>query len=324
MNHQQMTRPPVRVIDSHTAGEPTRVVVEGGPDLGTGSLHERRERFRETADHFRRFVINEPRGSEAVVGALLCPPTDPACAAGVIFFNNTGYLNMCGHGAIGVAVTLHYLGRIGLGTHHLETPVGTIAVDLLTSNRATIENVPSYRFRSQVSLQVPEMGAVTGDIAWGGNWFFLVEKSPSPLQPANIRRLSDAAALIKQALQRQGITGADGAEIDHIEFFGPPVSESAHSRNFVYCPGGAFDRSPCGTGTSAKLACLAADGKLPPGAVWVQESIIGSRFSASCSAGPEGTIVPRITGEAYLCGDTRLIRQPGDPFPDGIDLREPA
>ena len=308
----------MRFIDSHTEGEPTRVIVEGGPDLGSGTLVERRNRFRETADQFRQCAINEPRGWDAVVGALLCEPTDTSCAAGVIFFNNTGYLNMCGHGAIGVAVTLHYLGRIGLGIQRLETHVSIVEVSLLSPNQVSIENVPSYRHRSKVSVDVEQLGTVTGDIAWGGNWFFLVEESPAPLTMDNLRSLSDAAGLVRNTLERDGITGADGQEIDHIEFFGPAQSPDAHSRNFVYCPGGAYDRSPCGTGTSAKLACLAADGKLAAGENWIQESIIGSRFTGSYRSDTDGTIIPTITGSAYVCSEGTLIQQVGDPFPNGI------
>jgi 4-hydroxyproline epimerase len=308
----------MRVIDSHTEGEPTRVIIEGGPDLGRGPLRERLRRFRETADSCRSTAINEPRGSDALVGALLCEPEDPSCAAGVIFFNNTGYLNMCGHGAMGVAVTLAYLGRMAPGAHRLETPVGIVDVDLIDANQVAIENVPSYRFRANVPVQVESLGTITGDIAWGGNWFFLVEESPVPISPGNIRPLSDTAAQVRRALTTQGITGAGGAEIDHVEFFGPPSSPGAHSRNFVYCPGGAYDRSPCGTGTSAKLACLAAAGKLAPGATWVQESIIGSRFTATYREASDGRVIPRIMGRAYVCSEATLIQQPGDPFRQGI------
>ena len=300
----------MRVIDSHTEGEPTRVIVDDGPELGAGSLRERLERFRDRADSCRRFAISEPRGSDAVVGALLCEPVDEACAAGVIFFNNTGYLNMCGHGAMGVAVTLAYLGRIGPGIHRLETPVGVVQVELLSPNEVAIENVPSYRHRAKVAIDVPGLGAVTGDIAWGGNWFFLVEQSPVPLVMESLRQLDDAARRVRAELERREITGSDGGLIDHIEFFGPPNAADANSRNFVYCPGGAYDRSPCGTGTSAKLACLAADGKLAPGELWVQESIIGSRFSASYRTDESGQIIPRITGRAYVCSEATLIQQP--------------
>jgi 4-hydroxyproline epimerase len=308
----------IRVVDSHTEGEPTRVVLSGGPDLGRGSLSERVKRFRATADDFRRAVILEPRGSEALVGALLCEPEDPTCAAGVIYFNNAGYLGMCGHGTIGVAVTLAYLGRIGTGKHRLETPVGIVDVDVLSANEATVENVPSYRYRSNVAVEVESMGTIVGDIAWGGNWFFLVEKPPCALTTDNIRLLNDAAHQVRLALRRWHITGADGAEIDHVEFFGAAQSADGDSRNFVYCPGGAFDRSPCGTGTSAKLACLAADGKLKPGDSWVQEGIIGSRFTASYREGTAGRILPAVSGRAYICAETTLVRQPEDPFRDGI------
>ncbi|QDS88431.1 4-hydroxyproline epimerase [Rosistilla ulvae] len=308
----------IRVIDSHTGGEPTRLVVEGGPDLGGGPLPQRVERFRREADHFRTMMLAEPRGFDAMVGALLCEPSDPGCAAAVIFFNNRGYLGMCGHGAIGVVATLAFMGRIAPGRHLLETPVGIVAVELISPNRVAIENVPSYRLRKSVSVEVPGIGTVRGDIAWGGNWFYLVESSPLPVVAENIDRLSDIALRIRKALVAANITGADGAEIDHIELFGPPSVSDAHSRNFVLCPGGAYDRSPCGTGTSAKLACLAADGKLAPEVPWIQESIIGSRFTASYRSADDNRIVPRIVGEAYVYGETRFIAQPGDPFPYGI------
>ncbi len=307
-----------RVIDSHTEGEPTRVVVAGGPDLGSGPLRDRVRRFRESADWFRRTVILEPRGSDALVGALLCEPEDRSCAAGVIFFNNAGYLGMCGHGTIGVAVTLAYLGRVSLGTHRLETPVGVVEVRLIDPNQVAIENVPSFRYRMKVAIEVETLGTVTGDVAWGGNWFFLVEPSPFPLTYDNIRRLTDAADAVRRELRQRGITGSSGEEIDHIEFFGPAPSADAHGRNFVYCPGGAYDRSPCGTGTSAKLACLAAAGKLRPGERWVQESIIGSRFTATYRETSEGRVIPTILGRAYVCGEAVLIQQPGDPFRHGI------
>ena len=310
----------IRVVDSHTEGEPTRVVLSGGPDLGSGSLRERLQRFRETADDFRRAVILEPRGSEALVGALLCEPVDATCAAGVIYFNNAGYLGMCGHGTIGVAVTLAYLGRIGIGTHRFETPVGVVEVKLLSANEVAIENVPSYRFRTKVAVEVESLGTVVGDIAWGGNWFFLVEKSPFPLTAANIRPLNDAAHQVRMALRHQQITGDDGGEIDHVEFFGPAQSADGHSRNFVYCPGGAFDRSPCGTGTSAKLACLAADRKLRPGESWIQESIIGSRFTGSYREDSAGRIIPTVSGHAYVCAEATLVQQPDDPFRNGIAI----
>ncbi len=311
----------IRFIDSHTAGEPTRVIIAGGPELGAASLSDQVSYLHDTADHFRQCVIDEPRGWEALVGALLCKTADSLCAAGVIFFNNTGYLGMCGHGAIGVAVTLHHLGKIGLGVQRLETPVGVVEVNLLSPNKVTITNVPSYRLYSRLDVEVDGLGTVNGDVAWGGNWFFLVNGTPAPLTLEHIAVLSNAAQRTREALRREGITGADGAEIDHIEFFGSPEAPDAHSRNFVYCPGGAYDRSPCGTGTSAKLACLAADGKLQPGETWIQESVIGSRFEASYTNATGGQIIPAITGTAYLCCEGTLMQQTDDPFRNGIGRR---
>jgi 4-hydroxyproline epimerase len=308
----------MRVIDSHTEGEPTRVIVAGGPELGDGSMRERIERFASDFDDVRRHVILEPRGSDALVGALLCEPTREDCAAGVLFFNNRGYLNMCGHGSIGVAVTLAHLGRIGRGVVKLETTVGVVAVELVDDNTVTVENVASYRHAQAVSVEVPDVGRVTGDIAWGGNWFFLVKDAPCPLDLGHERELTGMALRIQAALRDQDITGANGGEIDHIEFFSAPRDAAANSRNFVLCPGGAYDRSPCGTGTSARLACLAADGLLEPGEEWVQESVIGSRFRARYRLAEDGSVIPSVTGRAYICAETTLIRQPGDPFATGI------
>jgi len=308
----------VRVIDSHTEGEPTRVIVEGGPDLGRGSMQERIARFADEFDHIRRMVILEPRGSDALVGALLCQPTRDDCAAGVLFFNNTGYLGMCGHGSIGTAVTLAHLNKIAPGISKLETPVGVVSINLLDENTVTVENVASYRYKKRVRVTVPELGDVTGDIAWGGNWFFLVKESPFPICLDNERLLTDAALKVMQALEQQGITGRDGGTIDHVEYFSDTNTPDADSRNFVLCPGGAYDRSPCGTGTSAKLACLAEDGVLAPDTDWVQESVIGSRFVARYSINARNEIIPSITGRAFICAETTLVQQPGDPFGGGI------
>jgi 4-hydroxyproline epimerase len=307
----------IQVIDSHTGGEPTRVVVAGGPDLGGGTLPERRDVFRRRYDDLRSAIVNEPRGSDVMVGALLCEPSDRSCAAGVIFFNNVGYLNMCGHGAIGVTVTLGHLGRIGAGMHRLDTPVGVITVDYDGRHRVSVENVRSYRFRRAEAVEVDGHGTVVGDVAWGGNWFYLVEKHGMDLDLKSVERLIDFTWRIRKALPHAGITSPDGAEIDHIELFGPPRDARNHGRNFVLCPGKAYDRSPCGTGTSAKLACLYADGKLREGQVWRQESIVGSVFEGS--ARPDGdAVIPRITGTAYINAEATLLLDPDDPFCMGI------
>ena len=310
--------PPVRVVDSHTAGEPTRVIVEGGPDLGTGALAERAVRFE--ADHawIRRALLTEPRGFDGMVGALLCPPDDPSCAAGVVYFDTAGNLGMCGHGTIGVTATLAFLGRIAPGIHRIETPVGVVTVAAENANAVALENIESYRSQAGVSVEVDGLGRIVGDVAWGGNWFFLCEQAPLPLEMDNIPALTDAASRLRAALAMVGIRGAGGAPIDHIEFFGPPTGSAANSRNFTLCPGGAYDRSPCGTGTSARLACLAADGALAPGETWVQESIIGSTYRARYRPGTGGGIVPTIEGESFVVGETVLHFAPDDPYRTGI------
>jgi len=307
----------IQVVDSHTAGEPTRVVVAGGPVLGNATLAERLQRFATEHDDFRSAVVNEPRGSDVVVGALLCDPVDKGCATGVIFFNNVGYLGMCGHGTIGVVTTLAHLDRIGPGEHCIETPVGVVRATLHPDGKVTVENIPSYRYRAGVSVIVKDFGTVIGDIAWGGNWFFLVDDPPIRLDLDNVAQLTEFAWAVRNALCEEGITGAQGKEIDHIELSFSSQTPGADSRNFVLCPGKAYDRSPCGTGTSAKLACLAASGKLAPGQVWRQAGILGTVFEGSYQL-RDGQLIPSITGTAFITAEGRLILSPGDPFLAGI------
>jgi 4-hydroxyproline epimerase len=307
----------LRVIDSHTAGEPTRIIISGGPDLGNGSVASKLAVFRDKFDSIRSAVVNEPRGSDAIVGALLCQPSDPSCAAGVIFFNNVGYLGMCGHGTIGLMVTLAHLNKLSPGEHQIETPVGKVTACLDGDGRATVQNVTSYRLASKVKVEVPGHRPVTGDIAWGGNWFFLVSDHGMHISFSHIDRLTEFSWAIRQQLKKHNITGRDGQEIDHIELFGPPEAPEADSKNFVLCPGKSYDRSPCGTGTSAKMACLYADGKLRVGEVWRQESIVGSIFEGTI-AERDGELHPSITGSAFVNADSELILDPQDPFCFGI------
>lgn len=307
----------IHIIDSHTGGEPTRVVTAGGPPLGNGSMQERLRVFQEKYDTFRSAVVNEPRGNDAIVGALLCEPVDRKNAAGVIFFNNVGYLGMCGHGTIGLIVTLAYMERIKPGLHYIETSVGTVSGELHEDGRVTVKNVPSRRIAHNVMLDIPGLGLISGDVAWGGNWFFLVREMRDDLHLTNVEWLTQVTTTIKKALAHQGITGENGAEIDHIELFGPGCAEGAHSKNFVLCPGNAYDRSPCGTGTSAKLACLYADGKLKPGEVWHQESITGSVFEGRIEV-QDGYVLPSITGSAFVNAEADLILNPKDPLCHGI------
>lgn len=308
----------VRVVDSHTGGEPTRIVIDGAPPL-RGTLSEQLRQFRESHDGFRSAIINEPRGSDVLVGGLLTPATSTGAAAGVIYFNNVGYLGMCGHGTIGLIATLAHLNRIRPGDHSLDTPVGLVRIHLHSSGEVTVYNVPSYRYARQRVVDVPGLGKIHGDIAWGGNWFFICEDHGLRLTRENIPQLLHTTQAIAQALQLAGISGADEGPIDHIELCGP--SDRADSRNFVLCPGGAYDRSPCGTGTSAKLACLAGDGLLEPGETWRQESIIGSVFTASYERNDDrcgARIQPAITGRAFITGEATLLLDPEDPFVHGI------
>ena len=309
------------IVDSHTGGEPTRVVVSGGPALGRGSLHERLRVLREQYDWLRRQVILEPRGSEVIVGALLCEPVDAAHAGAVIFFNDVGYLGMCGHGTIGLVTTLAHLGRIQPGVHAIETPVGMVQTELNADGTVSIQNVFSYRHRAAIEIEVPGLGRVVGDVAWGGNWFFLVDDAPYPLVIAHRAELVAAASAIRAALAANGITGKDGAHIDHIEFCAAPEDTKNSGRNFVLCPGASFDRSPCGTGTSAKMACLHASGKLQPGENWRQEGILGTVFTGSIAVTdhPE-VVVPTITGHAWITAESTFLFDPTDPFRDGIVL----
>jgi len=303
----------LNVIDSHTGGEPTRVVIDGFPELAGDTPAEQRECFRQHFDPWRAAIACEPRGSSAMVGALLLPPRHTLACAGVIFFNNVGYLGMCGHGSIGVIRSLAHLGRIGPGRHRLETPVGTIEAQLHDDGRVSIDNVESWRQAANLEVAVPGHGIVRGDVAWGGNWFFITRDTPVPLDVHHQRELIAYTEAIRHALAAAGIHGRDGAEIDHIEINADSPSPGLDARNFVLCPGMAYDRSPCGTGTSAKLACLAADGKLAPGQTWRQESILGSVFEASYVPGTEG-ILPRITGSAHVTAQTTLLIDESDPF----------
>jgi 4-hydroxyproline epimerase len=308
----------VRVIDSHTGGEPTRLVMQGFPDLPGASMAHKRDALRNHHDHWRQACLLEPRGNDVLVGALYCEPHTPGATCGVIFFNNAGYLNMCGHGTIGLIASLHHLGHITPGEHRIDTPVGLVTATLHADGAVTVGNVPAYRYRQQVPVDLPGHGRVYGDIAWGGNWFFLVTDHGQALRLDNVEALTAFTWSLLQALKVQGIRGKDAAVIDHVELFAE--DEVANSRNFVMCPGKAYDRSACGTGTSAKLACLAADGVLAPGETWVQASITGSQLEGRYEWDGE-RIRPFITGRAHLTADCTLLIDENDPFAWGIEPR---
>jgi proline racemase len=307
----------IDVVDSHTEGEPTRVVVEGWPQPAGATMAERRAFLLRHQDRLRQAVVCEPRGHDAIVGALLTASVEPGSSAGVVFFNNAGALGMCGHGLIGLVRTLEFLGRFAPGRLRIDTPVGSVGAELEADGAVTIENVAAFCHARDVGVDVPGLGRVTGDVAWGGNWFFLTELRELALELSNVAALTDVTARILAALRAKGITGRDGGEIDHVELFGPPRRGDADSRNFVLCPGLAYDRSPCGTGTSAKMAVLAARGRLAPGERWRQESITGSLFEGWLEE-KQGVLVPHIRGRAYVTGRSTLFFHASDPFREGF------
>ncbi|MGI9370786.1 MAG: proline racemase family protein [Ruegeria sp.] len=310
----------MHVIDSHTGGEPTRVILDGGPELGAGTLSDRAHRLASEHEAFYRSVMLEPRGQPAMVGALLVEPVDTTCVAGVIYFDVDAVLGMCGHGTIGLTVTLAHMGRIGVGTHRIETPVGVVTVKLHDPNTVTVTNIESRRVHRAVPVEVEGYGTITGDVAYGGNWFFIVDPSPIHVAPENIGEMTGLCVAIRKASIAQGVGGEQGEPIDHVIFQGNSRTKDIHSRNFVLCPDNNYDRSPCGTGSSARLACLAADGILSPGQEIIQQSVIGSTYRLSYQPGPNGGVIPSITGQAYVMAESALIFAPNDPFRDGIEL----
>jgi 4-hydroxyproline epimerase len=330
-------------LDSHTGGEPTRLITALPFDLGTGSVAQKLSTLKAHHDDLRRTVINEPRGSDVLVGAYLVPPADPTCQFGVIYFNNVGYLGMCGHGTIGLIASLSYLGKVQPGVIRVETPVGVVEATLHPSlrgaerrsnpllneeiasgkerprndmypNKVSVKNIPAYRHLHHVQVVV-DGKTIHGDVAWGGNWFFLVHDHGLDVNMDNLEALTDFSWRVREQLTANGITGANGAEIDHVELFA--ASPQADSKSFVLCPGKAYDRSPCGTGTSAKLACLYADGKLQEGQMWRQQSVVGSLFEGSVQLDGE-KIIPTITGEAWVMAQGEFLIDERDPFGNGI------
>ena len=307
----------LRVVDSHTGGEPTRIIVSGGPQLPGATLLERLEAFRSGYDYVRHALVNEPRGSVVIVGGLLCEASEHESDAGIIFFNNVGYLGMCVHGTIGLIVTLKHLGKIGPGEHRIDTPAGTVTATLHETGEVSVANVPSRRTLKQIGLPVPGYGNVRGDVAWAGNWFFVISEHQFELNMSNIEELTQFTWAVRQALIQAGVRGDDGKEIDHIELFGPSELPNIDSKNFVLCPGKQYDRSPCGTGTSAKLACLYADGKIAPGDVWRQESIVGSIFEGQVRV-ENGYVIPVVKGSAFITAEADFLFDPCDAFRYGI------
>jgi 4-hydroxyproline epimerase len=307
-------------LDSHTGGEPTRLIETLPFDLGTGSVADKLSKLKKDHDDFRTTVLNEPRGSDVLVGALLVEPADPTCQFGVIFFNNVGYLGMCGHGTIGLIASLAYRGLITEGTIRVETPVGVVEATLHKNeageypNKVSVQNIPAYRHLTHVPVTI-DGKTVHGDVAYGGNWFFLCHDHGLEVNMQNLEALTEFSWRVREQFTANGITGANGAEVDHVELFAS--TPEADSKSFVLCPGKAYDRSPCGTGTSAKLACLYGDGKLQVGQTWKQQSVVGSIFEGSIQLDGD-KIIPTITGEAWVMSEGTILVDERDPFGKGI------
>ncbi|MDP1545225.1 MAG: proline racemase family protein [Anaerolineales bacterium] len=316
-------------LDSHTGGEPTRLIPSLPFNLGTGSVADKLSTLKKDHDDFRTTVLNEPRGSDVLVGAYLVPPADPTCQFGVIYFNNVGYLGMCGHGTIGLIASLAYLGKVQPGVIRVETPVGVVEATLHNPplptgeglgvraeypNKVSVKNIPAYRHLTHVPVTV-DSKTIHGDVAWGGNWFFLVHDHGLDVNMSNLETLTEFSWRVREQLTADGITGANSAEIDHVELFAS--TPEADSKSFVLCPGKAYDRCPCGTGTSAKLACLYSDGKLQVGQVWKQQSVVGSIFEGSIQI-EDNRIIPTVTGEAWVMSEGTLLVDERDPFGKGI------
>lgn len=310
----------MHVIDSHTGGEPTRVILDGGPDLGSGSLKERADKLANEHEAFYKSIMLEPRGQPAMVGALLVEPVNPECVTGVIYFDVDAVLGMCGHGTIGLTVTLAHMGRIDIGTHKIETPAGIVEVELKDKNTVSVTNIESRRIRQGIEIEVDGLGSVIGDVAYGGNWFFIVEPSPIPVKPANIDQLTNAAIAVRETANANGFGGENGEPIDHVIFQDRSLDPTVHGCDFVLCPDNAYDRSPCGTGSSAMLACLADDKRLKPGEEMIQRSVIGSSYRLSYQPGENGGVIPTITGQAYVMAEATLLFDASDPFREGIVL----
>lgn len=327
----------LQAVDSHTAGEPTRIVTGGLPPVAGATMAERRAALQRDHDELRRALVLEPRGHDAIVLALLQPPCAPGAHLGVVFANDVGYLGMCGHGAIGVATVAVATGMVPavepVTEVVLDTPAGVVPCRVAVvggrPRSVTITNVPSFLFRQRVVVPVHGFGKVAADVAWGGNWFAFVEADQLGLvvERSHVPVLLQAAVAIREALVREGVRGrhpehAAEAIIDHVKLFAPLDGAEPGARALTLCPGAAWDRSPCGTGTSAKLAVLHAKGELEPGRWFRSESVLGTAFRArivrTATVGGLPAVVPEIEGSAWITGFPTFVLDPDDPCRFGI------
>lgn len=327
----------IQAIDSHTAGEPTRVVTGGLPAIRGATMADKRAGLQRAHDHLRRALVLEPRGHDAIVLAYLLSPCRAGADLGVVFANDAGYLGMCGHGAIGVATVAVATGMVAaqepVTELVLDTPAGAVAcrvaVDGGRPTSVTITNVPSFLFRQRVVVPVHGFGKVAADVAYGGNWFAFVEADQLGLmvEKNHLPVLMQAATAIREALVREGVRGRhpdrdDDEIIDHVKLFAPLDGPTPGARALTLCPGAAYDRSPCGTGTSAKLAVLHAKGELATGEWFRSQSVLGTEFRArvvsTTDVGGNPAVVPEIEGSAWITGFATFVVDPDDPCAFGL------
>jgi proline racemase len=324
-------------VDSHTEGMPTRVITGGVGAVPGASMFQRRQYFVEHLDHIRQLLMNEPRGHSAMSGAILQPPTREDADWGVLFIEVSGCLPMCGHGTIGVATVLVETGMVEVvepvTTIRLDTPAGLVVAEVAVSEGAaksvTIRNVPSFALGLDRTVKAAGFGDVRYDIAFGGNFYAILELDQLgiPFGREHKQRILDAGLSIMDAINEQELPVHPGnPEITgcHHVYLAAPGSTARHSRHAMAIYPGWFDRSPCGTGTSARMAQLHARGELPLNTDFENESFIGTRFIGrlveQTLVGELPAVVPAITGRAWITGTAQYFLDPADPFPEGFQL----
>jgi len=326
----------IHTVESHTEGMPTRVVVGGVGAIPGNTMFERRAYFMEHMDDLRTLLMYEPRGHSAMSGAILQPPTRPDADWGVLYIEVSGCLPMCGHGTIGVATVLVETGMVEVvepvTTVRLETPAGLVIVDVLVENgkaiNVTLTNVPSFSYALDQIVDVPGYGKIQYDMAYGGNFYAIVpvERVGLSIAPENGDKLLAAGLAISNAINEQNRPvhpeNPEIASCHHVDFISPGDEGPLHWRNAMAIHPGWFDRSPCGTGTSARLAQMVARGQFNDGDVLENESWIGSCFTGRIvgrtKVGDFDAIIPAITGRAWIMGTAQWRLDPSDPFPAGF------
>jgi len=329
----------IHAIDSHTMGEPTRVVVGGVPNIPGKTLPEKKAYLEKNMDYLRKAIMHEPRGHNDMFGSILVQPVSDEADIGIIFMDGGGYLNMCGHGTIGastIAVETGMVPKVEPYTElTLEAPAGLVKVRATVENgkvkEITFRNVPAFLYKQDVKINVPEIGEITLDISFGGSFFAIVDAKQLGVKivPENATKLKDIGLKIRDIVNKeieiQHPTLEHIKTVDLVEIYDEPTNPEATLKNVVIFGEGQVDRSPCGTGTSAKLATLYAKGKIKEGELFVYESIIGTMFKGrvvgTTKVGDFDAVIPEITGSAYITGFNTFVIDEDDPMKYGFSLK---